>query len=68
MSVENLKKFCQVVLQDLSLQNQLKNPNERDEFFARVIELAAESGFEILREDIEQQLRENKRLWHERWI
>jgi hypothetical protein len=68
MSKENLNQFCRLVLSDLNLQKQLKTLTERDDFIARVIELGAEKGFEILCEDIEFQLRENRRLWHERWI
>jgi hypothetical protein len=68
MSKENLNEFCRLVLSDLNLQNQLKNLIERDAFIAQVIMLGAQSGFEISREDVELQLRENRRLWHERWI
>lgn len=68
MSKENLNQFCRLVLSELSLQNQLKDLIEREDFVAQVINLGAQSGFEITREDIEWQLRENRRLWHERWI
>jgi len=68
MSKENLNQFCRLVLSDLNLQNQLKDLVDRDDFIKQVIELSAKSGFEILREDIELHLRENRRLWHERWI
>lgn len=68
MSKENLNQFCLLVLRDLKLQNQLKDLIERENFITRIIELSAESGFEIVREDIEQQMRENRSLWHERWI
>jgi len=68
MSKENLDRFCALVLNDLSLQNQLKDVVEREDFIVQVIELGTNSGFEILREDVELQMRENRRLWHERWI
>ena len=68
MSKENLNEFCLLVLSDLTLQNQLKDLIEREDFIAQVIALGAKSGFEILLEDVELQLRENRRLWHERWI
>lgn len=68
MSKENLDQFCLLVLSDLNLQNQLKDSIEREDFIAEVIRLGAKAGFEILREDVELQLRENRRLWHERWI
>jgi hypothetical protein len=68
MSKENLNQFCLLVLSDLNLQNQLKNLIEREDFIAQVIKLGKQLGFEIMREDVELQLRENRRLWHERWI
>ena len=68
MSKENLDQFCLLVLNDLSLQDQLKDVIEREDFVARIIELGANSGFEILRDDVEQRMRDNRRLWHERWI
>lgn len=68
MSKENLNQFCVLVLSDLKLQNQLKDLIDREDFIAQVIKLGAKSGFKILREDVEFQLRENRRLWHERWI
>ena len=68
MSKENLDQFCLLILKEINLQNQLKNIIEREDFIARMIELGADSGFEITREDVELQLRENRRLWHERWI
>ncbi len=68
MSKENLNQFCLLVLSDLNLQNQLKGLVVREDFVDRIIELSVESGFEIVREDIEIQMRENRSLWHERWI
>ena len=68
MSKETLNQFCSLVLSDLNLQNQLKNLSDREDFIAGVIKLGKKSSFEILREDVELQLRENRSLWHERWI
>ena len=68
MSKENLNQFCHLVLNDLELQDQLNNLTERDEFIPKVIELSAASGLEITREEVEDQMRENRRLWHERWM
>ncbi len=68
MSKENLQQFCLLVLRDSALQDQLKNIIERDEFIKKVCELGANSGFEILREDIEIQMRENRKMLNERWI
>ena len=68
MSKENLQQFCRLVLGDSELQNQLKDVVERDEFIKKVIELGARAGFEIAREDIERQMRENRKSWIEKWI
>jgi hypothetical protein len=68
MSKENLNRFCELVLADLELQKHLKNLTERDEFISKVIALSAASGLEISRKEIEERMRENRRLWHERWM
>jgi hypothetical protein len=68
MSKENLERFCLLVLRDSELQNQLKELIERGAFINKILELGAQSGFEISREDVERQMRENRRLWNERWI
>ena len=68
MSKENLQQFCLLVLRDLKLQNQLKGLVDRDEFIEKLVESGARAGFEISREDVENQMRENRRLWNERWI
>jgi predicted ribosomally synthesized peptide with nif11-like leader len=68
MSKENLQRFCRLVLSDSEIQNQLKNLLDRDEFIKKLVELGAHAGFEISPADIEQQLRENRKLWNEKWI
>jgi hypothetical protein len=68
MSKENLERFCLLVLRDSELQNQLKELIERGAFINKILELGAQWGFEISREDVERQMRENRRLWNERWI
>ena len=68
MSKHNLNRFCELVLADLELQDQLKNQTDRDEFISKVIELSAASGLKISREEVAEQMRENRRLWHERWM
>jgi hypothetical protein len=68
MSKENLQRFCLLVLCDSTLQNHLKGLVDRDEFMKKLIETGAQAGFEITRADVENQMRENRRLWNERWI
>ncbi len=68
MSKENLREFCLLVLGNTELQKQLKSLTDREEFIAKVIESGAKFGFEFSRDDIELQMRENRKLWNERWI
>jgi hypothetical protein len=68
MSKETLEQFCLLVLRDSMLQNQLKGLADRDEFIKKLIETGAQAGFEISRADVENQMRENRKLWNERWI
>jgi len=68
MSKENLNRFCELVLADLTLQARLKPVVERDEFISSVIKLGAENGFDLTEEEIGEKMRENRRFWHERWI
>ncbi len=68
MSRENLLKFSRLVLENLELQAHLKPIIDRDEFIERVLELGEQAGFDFSREDIEEQMRENRRGWLERWI
>jgi hypothetical protein len=68
MSKETLQQFCLLVLRDSTLQNQLKGLVDRDEFIKKLVEIGARVGFEISRADVENQMRENRKLWNERWI
>jgi hypothetical protein len=68
MSRENLREFCLLVLRDPQLQNEFKNLTDRDEFIRKLLIAAANSGFEISREEVELKMRENRKLWLERWI
>jgi hypothetical protein len=68
MSKETLQQFCLLVLRDSTLQNQLKGLVDRDEFIKKLVEIGAREGFEISRADVENQMRENRKLWNERWI
>lgn len=68
MSKENLARFCLLILGNSELQNDLKNITDRSEFIKKVCELGAASGFEILTEDVEMQMLENRKMWQKRWI
>jgi len=68
MSLENFERFRELVLRDLSLQEQLREIAERRVFIQQVVELSAKHGFEITPEDVEEAMRRNRRAWIERAI
>ena len=63
-----IEKLREIVLGDNDLQARLQGISERDEFIARVLEIAESFGLEISEENISEEMRENRRLWIERWI
>lgn len=68
MSQEQFEQFRNVVLEDLSLQKQLRAFTKRDMFVAHVVKLGAERGFQFTAEDVEEAMNTNQRDWIERWI
>jgi hypothetical protein len=68
MSQEDFERFREIVLRDLSLQEQLREIVERPVFIQKVVELGANRGFEITPADVEEAMRRNRRAWIERWI
>lgn len=68
MSQENFERLRQLVLRDLSLQERLREIDERPLFIQQVVELSLERGYEITPAEVEDALRRNRRAWLERWI
>ncbi|HEX8735390.1 MAG TPA: Nif11-like leader peptide family natural product precursor [Pyrinomonadaceae bacterium] len=68
MSLENFERFREIVLRDLSLQEQLREITERSVFMQKVVELSARCGYEITPEDVEEAMSRSRRAWRERWI
>lgn len=68
MAKENLEKFRQLVLADLSLQERLRDITDRETFIAATVRLGEEHGCSFLHEDVEDALRESRRAWLERWL
>ena len=64
---EAIDRFRQHVLGNASLQARLRGLG-RDEFVGRVVELAAEAGFELTPDEVEAALNQARREWLERWI
>jgi hypothetical protein len=65
---DNFAHFYRQVLDDLSLQEDLRALDDGKEFVARVVELGAENGFIFTAEDVQETIHENNRAWIERWI
>ena len=68
MTLENFERFREIVLRDLSLQEQLREIAERSVFIQKVVELSAKYGYEVTPEDVEEAMRRSRRAWLERWI
>jgi hypothetical protein len=68
MSQENFEQFRNLVLEDLSLQKELRAFTLRDVFIARVVQSGAERGFQFTAEDVVEAMNASRRAWIERWI
>jgi predicted ribosomally synthesized peptide with nif11-like leader len=68
MSREQFEQFRQVVLEDQSLQKQLRNFTRRDRFAVRVVKLGAERGFQFTSEEVREAMRASRGSWIQRWV
>ena len=68
MSTEDFEKLISIVLQNKVLQKELQEISEMQKFIFRVAEIGSECGLDFDEETVLQKLRENRRLWIERWI
>jgi hypothetical protein len=60
--------FHQRVLSDLSLQEKLREIEDKKEFIAATIALGAANGFVFSAAEIESIMRANQQQWIERWM
>src|SRR5437773_65365 len=67
MPQESLDQFRQLVLQDLALQEQLRETPNLDAFLALIVRLGAERGYDFGVEEVKEALRASQRTWIERW-
>lgn len=65
---ENFERFRLRVLSDLSLQKKLRGFEDKKEFIAAAIALAAANGFDFSGVEIEAEMRKNQQQWIERWM
>ena len=68
MSAADLALFHDVVLADHGLTRLLLAEDRRPAFVARLVGLARDRGYDVTPEDVEEALRERRRVWQERWI
>lgn len=68
MARQDLERFREAVLEDTTLQEQLKSAQEHEEFILLTTRLGAERGYAVTQQDVEEALRESRREWLMRWI
>lgn len=64
----SLERFRQLVLDDKSLQEKLRQTSHKRPFIALIISMGREHGCNFTAADVEAALREARRVWLERWI
>jgi hypothetical protein len=63
-----LEGFIDLTFEDPSLQEQLRQVNDRMLFIDLVVRLGEERGFSFNAQDVVDVLRANRRAWLERWV
>jgi Nif11 domain len=64
----DLERFRELVLRDLALQEQLREPADANSFVALVLQLGRERGFAFTESDVNGAMQAGRRVWIERWI
>lgn len=68
MSEEKLSEFRGIVFSDLSLQEKLRETDDRQEFVRLIVDAGRERGCEFTPEEVENALHGARRVWVERWL
>ncbi|WIG97765.1 Nif11-like leader peptide family natural product precursor [Myxococcus sp. SDU36] len=68
MGAEAFERFRLRVLEDVTLQDALRETSDTAAFMSRAIELGAAHGYYFTAEDLHEALRAARRVWRERWI
>lgn len=63
-----LQRFQMIVLQDDTLQNELRQYTDRPAFIARVVECARERGCAIEPQDVDAALNASAQAWLLSWM
>ena len=67
-SPEELERFRQLVLTDLSLQRRLRETADRESFVRLVVGTGRDRGFRFTAQDAEAALQAARQAWVEKWI
>lgn len=67
-SPDALDAFCNLVFEDVTLQERLKQVIDRELFVDLVVRLGEERGCSFNAQDVDEALRANRRAWIERWL
>ena len=68
MSQENFNGFRKMVLEDCSLQGELKDITDYQLFTELVVKLGSEHGYNFTALEVEAAINGSRRTWFERWI
>lgn len=66
MAQDDFDQFRRVVFQDLALQAELREINDRREFIRRLIQIGSERGYAFVDKQVEEAMHANRRAWLER--
>ena len=64
----NWQSFCERVLQDMHLQQELMGISDHAPFIARVAQLGQELGYAFTREEVVLAMQTSRRAWMERML
>ena len=65
---KNLERFGELVLADRDLHDQLRTVSGMENFLSLIVRLGSERGYQFSPAVVESALREQRRVWRERWI
>lgn len=66
-NLAELERFQQEVLNDLNLQQQLRETTDKESFLELVMALGRERGYRITALEVDDAMRAAVRTWIERW-
>jgi hypothetical protein len=67
-SPEELQRFRQMVLNDLKLQQRLRQTDDRESFIRLLVGVGRQLGYRFTAADADNALRAEQQAWFERWI